>query len=170
MTNGRLGSCADHTIPVSEIFELSYAMQPTNGCPLMVPYQEYMEFCSTTTSNNTTTIEHGVCTSKLKDQKCSPGTKMPAKINQSTFRNDTVNSSKSDLAIIRVEHYWAHHSIGYLANLLGKKMPKLKHLEFHPQHVNTIKDVLRKSNVSDDNFSVIHFRAEKDGMDYTKCA
>ena len=31
MTNGRLGSCFDHKVPVSEIFDLSEAMKPSSG-------------------------------------------------------------------------------------------------------------------------------------------
>ena len=74
-----------------------------------------------------------------------------------------------------MEDYWRSNSIHKLAKLFGltiqdrKTFPQYQP-SFHPKHIQTVEDVLRKSNITDDNFSAIHWRAEKRGMDYAECA
>ena len=48
--------------------------------------------------------------------------------------------------------------------------PPLPVLSFHPDHSNTVQHILQSANISSDDFSLIHWRAEKKGMDLMECA
>ena len=45
-----------------------------------------------------------------------------------------------------------------------------KMLPFHSKHLQFVDDLLQRGNISSDNFSAIHWRAEKVGLNYTQCA
>jgi hypothetical protein len=45
-----------------------------------------------------------------------------------------------------------------------------KTIPFHSKHVQLVDELLQRANITNNNFSVIHWRAEKKGMDFIQCA
>ena len=45
-----------------------------------------------------------------------------------------------------------------------------KTVPFHPNHLQLVDDLLDSANITTNNFSAIHWRAEKKGMDFMRCA
>ena len=175
MKNGRLGSCFDGKMPVSEIFNLSKAMQFNDQRPpLMVSHDVFREYRATPQKR----IQYNICMTIMKNEtaRCSQGTMTPATVNGPDFRKSIMDVEKKGAQIVlQLEDYWRSNSIDKLAKLFGltiqdrKTFPQYQP-SFHPKHIQTVEDVLRKSNITDDNFSAIHWRAEKRGMDYAECA
>jgi len=98
-------------------------------------------------------------------------------MNKTKFREEVMDSKKYAIAVLQLEDYWRVSSIGSLGSLkklFGVELQTLTYkLPFHRQQIETVEDVLRKSNVltaPDDVFSAIHWRAEKEGMDFMECA
>jgi len=173
MINGRLDSCrpGKHKgIPVSKVFDLSGAMQSLDHhCPLMASYDKYQAHLR---FNNDETvpgqIKDTICVSN-KFSRCSEGAKSIGKIDKVGFQRSIANST---LTVLQLENYWRMESIGNLRKLFGVKQIKapFNQLSFHPNHIQTVEEVLQKANIADKNFSLIHWRAEKAGMNFRECA
>lgn len=180
MTNGRLGSCFDRKVPVSEIFDLSEAMKPSfdddRHIPLMASYDDYREFRVRIASSGSAKFQQNICFDphNWNTRRCSAGSQYTKNMNATKFRIELMDSKKYAIAVLQLEDYWRGTSIGKLKKLFRVELRTLTYkLPFHRQHVETVEDVLRKSNVltsPDDAFSAIHWRAEKPGMDFMECA
>lgn len=162
--DGKLGSCLNSSgIPVSKIFDLSDALHPSNRhLPVLMPYNEYIIHQNSTAF--LTKTEFDLCMTILR--------KDPSRCPSSKLRPLQQYLSSSTL-ILHLEDLWRHNgSVGDLAKMLGVNntgsVPN--ELLFHPSHVRKVERILRRSNITDGNFSVIHWRAEKRGMDLIECA
>ena len=170
MHNGRLNSCSNNTIPVSEVLDLSAAMYPPNGqVPRMISHEKYTDLLK---SNSTTTRRRSVCmTNNARDNsvRC-PTSKLLSKIPSDKLREQILGPTSADYSILHLEDYWRGGDKKLFDTLKKKRKTKIPQLEFHPKHYKTIDDVLRQSNITNNLFSAIHFRAEREGMDFHNCA
>jgi hypothetical protein len=188
MKSGRLRSCGEHEtrrgVPVSEIFDLDkYMMVPrsvdgnsSRQYPLLVSYDDYQKVLGNTTTTGMAKVcmrdrdsnlyIHGRCTNET-----SPITQMKQNNLQSM-----IGKSNQKHFVLHMEDYWkgSAYELGWQ---LGIHRPndKLEQfrttiIPFHPTHIKFVDDLLKRANITTNNFSAIHWRAEKEGMDYMRCA
>ena len=91
---------------------------------------------------------------------------------QNNIDGDDENNIEStdSPVIIDVLQYWRN---GFcLADNQTIDSISNEYLNFHPNQINKVDRLLEKVNIvgPENKFSVIHWRAEKDGIDYMKCA
>jgi hypothetical protein len=200
MLHGRLGMCVDDnnssSIPVSEIFDLKEVLvvERSSGRlhPIMIPYQEY-NIMNTTNS----ILRYNICMSRFKGNetnpipmaRCPTSTSLPRDVDlskllllsqqrQASSDGNSSSSSTSNNIILNLEDYWMNDS--KLGKLIGidkhvtttNKELLPQQLSFHPNHIQTVERILNRVNITagNDDFSVIHWRAEKVGMNYIDCA
>lgn len=192
MKSGRLQSCGGRYetrgVPVSEIFDLhKYMMMvppssddrnSTRQYPLLVSYDDYQKILG-----NTTAVTTRVC---IKG-KCTKGTSQITRMKQNNLQR-MMDKSNTEHFVLHMENYW-RGSVYELGWQLGMYRPNDKHerfvkgmeipkkgvfegrtIPFHPKHVKFIDDLLQRANITTNNFSAIHWRAEKKGMDFMRCA
>jgi hypothetical protein len=170
MSGGRLGSCLlNRGIPVGEVFDLSEAkfLSGHRRSPILAPYNDYARR-GVVVSNNT---EYNICMSKLSQSRCPNSTLLPADVNTKRFRKILSSAGRrSDSVVMHLEDLW--HSDSKLPKLFGVDVKRIKidELSFHLSHVQMVEKILGRSNITEDNFSIVHWRAEKKGMDYMECA
>jgi hypothetical protein len=169
--DGRLGSCLNSSgIPVSKLFDLSDALHPSNQhLPVLMPYNEYIIHQNSTAF--LTKTEFTLCMTILRKNpsRCPSSKLRPLQIKPTRIRQHLSSST----LILHLEDLWHHKgSVGDLAMMLGvnNKGSVPNELLFHPSHVRKVERILRRSNITDGNFSVIHWRAEKRGLDLIECA
>eukprot|EP00984_Skeletonema_dohrnii_P004621 scaffold1634_cov118-Skeletonema_dohrnii-CCMP3373.AAC.19 len=196
MTSGRLRSCGRYEtrgVPVSEIFDLDEYMTPPsdgNGSkyPVMVSYDDYQRIVGNT---NTTVAKTNVCMLHSKslsyDKRCTKDTSWIMTMKQNNLQRMMDNSNQQHF-ILHLEDYW-RGSIYELGWQLGMYIPNDKQerfvkgmeiphkgvfegktIPFHMKHVQFVEDLLQRANITNDNFSAVHWRAEKKGMDFMRCA
>ena len=186
MSNGRLQSCSlNHGIPISKVFDLSDALRPSNKhpFPILAPYKSYWRHVMAATLNTTHNMtEFNICMTSQNDaytpaimagtKRCSKNTSMLSSINMKQFQNIITSATgTSNFVVINLENYWRQHGDSMLTLLGGDATGTIvDKLSFHPSHVKTVENILLMSNITEENYSIIHWRAEKDGMDYMECA
>lgn len=200
MISGRLQSCGREKleVPVSEIFDLDkYMMKPPpsdgNGSqyPLLVSYADYQRILGNTTAA-TTPGKATVCMLNHKSRlsisgRCTEETSRITRMKQNNIQR-MMDKSNQEHFILHMENYWrgSVYELGwqlgmYIPNdeqerfVKGMEIPKKgvfegKTIPFHPKHVQFVNDLLQRANIETDNFSAIHWRAEKKGMDFMRCA
>lgn len=171
MNGGRLNSCVNRGVPVSKIFDLDDALHPYNrSLAVLVPYDEYTTYRMTTVAN---VKEYNVCMSRMSKkntpipkERCPNSTMLPKDIDAPAIRNLDSNS----FIILNLEDHWINDS--KLARMLGvqNENSEASELRFHPSHDQTVTRILDKAHIKDGNFSVVHWRAEKSGIDFIQCA
>jgi len=196
MTSGRLRSCGRYEtrgVPVSEIFDLDeYMTHPSDGnggkYPVMVSYDGYQSIVGNT---NTTVAKTNVCmlhSKKLSyDKRCTNDTSWIMTMKQNNLQRMMDNSNQQHF-ILHLEDYWrgSIYELGwqlgmYIPNdkqerfVKGMEIPNKgvfegKTIPFHMKHVQFVDDLLQRANITNDNFSAVHWRAEKKGMDFMRCA
>jgi len=183
MGSGRLGSCAPtpvgvgdklYTIPVSELFDLEQYKSPSFGreFPVLVSFDNYQAALGESDSDAGMVK---LCASKEnKLDRCSTNTTRIREIGQNDVM-EKMGKSNADNFIIHIEDYWkgtTRRELGWRLGMgyLDQNEMKRKMLPFHPKHLQFVDDLLERGNLTSDNFSAIHWRAEKVGMNYTRCA
>ena len=194
MTSGRLRSCGRYEtrgVPVSEIFDLDeYMTHPSDGnggkYPVMVSYDDYQSIVG-----NTTVAKTNVCMLHSKslsyDKRCTNYTSWIMTMKQNNLQRMMDNSNQQHF-ILHMEDYWrgSVYELGwqlgmYIPNdkqerfVKGMEIPHKgvfegKTIPFHRMHVQFVDDLLQRANITNDNFSAVHWRAEKKGMDFMRCA
>ena len=198
MLHGRLGMCVDDnnssssSIPVSEIFDLKEVLvvERSSGRlhPIMIPHQEY-NIMNTSTS----ILRYNICMSRFKGnetnpipmERCPTSTSLPRDVDLSKLlllsqqrqASSDGSSSSSNNIILNLEDYWMNDCklgklIGIDKHVTTTNKELLPQLSFHPNHIQTVERILNRVNITagNDDFSVIHWRAEKVGMNYIDCA
>jgi len=193
MTSGRLRSCGRFEtsgVPVIEIFDLDEYMTPSDGnsskYPVMVSYDDYQRVVGNTAVGTTK-----VCMLQNQnlsiDKRCTKDTSWIMKMKQNNIQR-MMNKSNQEHFTLHLEDYW-RGSVYALGWQLGMYIPNDKEerfvkgmenlkkgvfegktIPFHPKHVQFVDDLLQRANITTNNFSAIHWRAEKKGMDFMRCA
>ena len=133
-------------VPVGEVFDLSWAMAgtPDRPLPLMHSYEDFRGILARSDAPIV-----NVTDGKFADE---PG-RVP--VIQFPLR------------------CWIHKCVGAVAGLLGVDLqldgPATGRLALHPEHYRTVGEVLAASNVTGP-FSLVHWRGERPGIDFNKCA
>jgi len=195
MSSGRLRSCRyePRGIPVGDIFDLDEYMKPSSGgsnkFPVLVPYDDYQKALGNTTVGP---MVAKVCMTnnprKFNLPRCTKGTTRIIKMKQNSIQR-MMDKSEQEHFVLHMEDYWRQTSIYKLGWQLGMYIPddederfergmnipaeqvfEDQTLPFHPRHVQFVDDLLHISNITNNNFSAIHWRAEKEGMDFVRCA
>ena len=194
MTSGRLRSCGRYEtrrVPVSEIFDLDeYMTHPSDGnggkYPVMASYDDYQSIVG-----NTTVAKTNVCMLHSKslsyDKRCTNDTSWIMTMKQNNLQRMMDNSNQQHF-ILHMEDYWrgSVYELGwqlgmYIPNdkqerfVKGMEIPHKgvfegKTIPFHRKHVQLVDDLLQRANITNDNFSAVHWRADKKGMDFMRCA
>ena len=175
MKNGKLGSCLNGGIPVSKIFDMSEALHPSDHrFPVLVPYNNYVKHLANAIVMEFNKMEYNICMSKYSNAttpfpptRCPNSTVIPADIDMLRLRKIILGREKSNNVVLHLEDYWKGGSKMLGGNVKGLN---LNELSFNPGHVQMVDKILRRSNITGDNFSIIHWRAEKKGMDFMECA
>lgn len=186
-------------IPVSEIFDLSEVLavavvQSGRLHPIMIPHHEYNNNnMHNTFINSSILLQYNICMSRMKGNKINPipitrcptSTLLPqhvdlSKASSSSSDGGNSSSSRSINIILNLEDYWMNDSkLGGILTGVDKHVTTTnkgktllpQQLSFHQNHINTVERILNRVNITgNDDFSVIHWRAEKVGMDYIDCA
>ena len=182
MESGRLRSCGGgggFNIPVSEIFDLAeYMVTPPSNSgskfPLMTSYDYYQKALDDSDSDVVGMLKLCLLSNAaLPSTRCSANTTRIKEMERNDIKK-ILNKAKDNNFILHMEDYW-RGSIGFLGKQLGRKFPDKdefasKVIPFHPNHLQFVDDLLQKNNMTSNNFSVIHWRAEKEGMNFTRCA
>jgi len=179
MTGGRIGSCGksehhnivtEFEVPTSEVFDMSKYKKSIDGkYPALATYDDYQRHLDAEGGG----VVKLCMTHVLKDKKCSIESLPPGEISEDKF-HQILRESKGNF-VLNVENYFRHAShFKKLCKLLGvnvnrNEMSKVP-LPFHPKHIQFVDEILQRANMTDDNFSAIHWRAERKGMDFMKCA
>jgi hypothetical protein len=197
-------------IPVSEIFDLDEYMKPPSSSdgnsskyPVMVSYDDYQRILG-----NTTTTASGmakVCmlhdTRHLSiDSRCTKDTSWIMKMKQNNIQR-LMDKSNQEHFVLHMEDYWRGsgvYELGWQFGMYilddeeerfeeGMEIPDKGVFEgmtipFHPKHIQFVDDLLQRANITNNNFSAIHWRAkkkgsldfmwraEKKGMNFMQCA
>jgi hypothetical protein len=190
--NNNNSSSRSIPIPISEIFDMKEVLgvvQPGRLFPIMVPYHEYSMHTSTNSM-----LQYNICMSRLRGNninpipvtRCPTSTLLPKDVDlskllslqrqaSSSSDGNSSSSSSSISIILNLEDCWMNDSklgqlIGIDKHITSNKV-LLPQLSFHPNHINTVDRILTRVNITGNNtFSVIHWRAEKNNMDYIDCA
>jgi len=183
MTGGRIGSCgkskhhnivsnmtSEFEVPISEVFDMSRYKKSIDGkFPTLSTYDDYQGHLDAEGGG----VVKLCMTHVLKDKKCSIESLPPGEISEDKF-HQILRESKGNF-VLNVENYFRHAShFKKLCKLLGvnvnrNEMSKVP-LPFHPKHIQFVDEILQRANMTDDNFSAIHWRVERTGMDFMKCA
>jgi len=164
MKDGKIHTCGENgfTIPVSKVLDLSFALKPfRNRPPLMVSYKDYQSILKQFHGRRTV---HAFCIEPFKNNtNCVP---------TSSLIEDMLDEKL--FTSLEIHKYWKRDSMASLRDWLKlghlNDTSHLRKIQIHPQHVNTVQKVLKSSNVPLDSFSVVHWRAERVGMDFMECA
>ena len=177
MTSGRLGSCGgEFNIPVSDLFDLEEYKVPSIGreFPMLMSYDNYQA------ALDESDLDIGMIKVCLlnnrrmnRERRCPNNTTHISEMGQHDLIH-IVREANEDNFILHLEDYW-RGSLRKLGLLMGMEFPYeeefgSKILPFHSEHVKFVDDLLQRGNIEIDNFSAIHWRAEKVGMNYTRCA
>jgi hypothetical protein len=106
---------------------------------------------------------------------CSTESLLPDEISEDKFHQILLESEGN--FVLNLESYFRDkHATRFkkLCTLLGvnvniNEMSNVP-LPFHPKHIKFVDELLQRANMTDDNFSAIHWRAERPRMDFMKCA
>lgn len=105
MRNGRLYSCLEAKVPVSEVLNLSSAMHPPSGqVPRIISRDKYFKLLN----SSSITLRQSVCMTEYMrtlEKRC-PTSKLPHEIPLDKFREDILNPSLADYSILHIEDYW----------------------------------------------------------------
>ncbi|KAL7482177.1 hypothetical protein ACHAW6_007866 [Cyclotella cf. meneghiniana] len=195
MTNGRLNQCGDgNGMPVSQVFDLQKFISSSDGnFAVLASFDDYQKQLSFFHSaQGFIGLEDNVFT-KIGCQRCfvvpicmtrminntkgrCPSGSRHFKEFNNTILQHMIEVFNDGNVVIQLEDYWKN-GLNSLYTLLGipydnnrTKSADSQVLEFHPKHEKFVDDILLKSNMTIDNFSSIHWRAEKRGMDFEHCA
>jgi len=188
MMKGLLRSCSEsypegivgEPVPVGDIYDLSKYFTSSDGQPpTMATYDEYL-------SRNQVGIrpskQFPVCfkgnpnpcpapyipfTGHVEDGKRIRNPKIKGEVVQSANNVNEITTLKVHVC------WWGRCGLELQKLFLGNDRPDFKNydagaLQLNPQLFDTVQSVLATANISD-NFSVIHWRAEKPGLDYLGC-
>jgi hypothetical protein len=178
MTSGRLGSCGDEfNIPVSDLFDLAEYMVPSIGKrhPELVSYDKYQAALGNSYLDTGMVKLCLLNDMRLNiDNRCSAATTHIRDIGRNDLMHIFRDKANEDNFILHMEDYW-RGSLNKLGKRLGMEFPDSKEfdskiLPFHSRHLQYVDDLLQRGNITSNNFSAIHWRAEKAGMNYTRCA
>ena len=189
MVSGRLGSCgrqSEHRrgIPVSEIFDLDEYMTLSDdgSYPLMVPYYDYQRILLGNTNMAKVCMAKN---SKYAEKRCTKDASWIMEMKQNNIQRMLEDKGNQEHFILHMEDYWKGgvYELGwqlgmYILNdkqerfVKGMEIPPIDvaTIPFHPKHEQFVDDLLQEGNITTNNFSVIHWRAEKKGMDFMRCA
>eukprot|EP00985_Skeletonema_marinoi_P006579 scaffold2845_cov147-Skeletonema_marinoi.AAC.2 len=177
MTSGRLGSCGDEfNIPVSDLFDLAEYMVPSIGKkhPELVSYDKYQAALGDSYLDTGMVKLCLLNDMRLNiDNRCSTETTHIRDMGQNDLMH-ILDKANEDNFILHMEDYW-RGSLNKLGKRLGMEFPDSKEfdskiLPFHSRHLQYVDDLLQRGNITSNIFSAIHWRAEKAGMNYTRCA
>lgn len=170
MKDGRLGSCGKRFwLPVSQVMDLSWAFRSSDDrLPLMASYKDYQKQLQKFRGRRT---NHTLCLHLHHDDKKNKKKKRKSGcvLDGTSLIKDILDTEQ--LTNINIYSFWKD-SMEILHSIL--KIPlhdtlQPRTLSFHPQHIHTVQKVLQSANISN-AFSVIHWRAEKKGMNLMECA
>lgn len=179
MTLGRLGSCGDKfNIPVSDLFDLEEYKAPIIGrkFPLLMSYDNYQAALDERDSDIGMVKVCLIGDIRLiNGTRCSKDALHMKEFGQNDLMH-IMEEAKEDNFVLHLEDYWKG-SLHELGLRLGMEFPSGKGKEFermilpfHSKHLQFVDDLLQRSNITSDNFSAIHWRAEKAGLNFTRCA
>jgi hypothetical protein len=179
MKSGRLRSCRGdkNKIPVSEIFDFAKYMSPSNGkeFPLLASYDNYQ--AALDDSDSDAGIIKLCLLNNLKlpiEERCSADTTRVRGMKRNVVKH-VLDKTTKDNFILHMEDYW-RGSLDDLGWQLGiDDFPAVTEFEgkiipFHSEHLQFVDDLLQRGNITRNNFSAIHWRAEKLDMNFTRCA
>lgn len=154
-------------VPVSSVLDLSFAFRSLNNRPpLMASLAEYQHQLEHFKGKRT---NHSLCLHNSNSVKQASGCEQ---INSTSLIEDILDDAQ--FTSLDLFHYWWNTSFTHLSGMLKidhlHDNIGLKQLSFHPRHVNTVEELLQQANIRPGNFSAVHWRAEKEGMDIMECA
>ena len=177
MKSGRLGSCGDSfTIPVSEIFDLVDYMKPSDvrEFPLLASFESYQKALDDDPESVAGMVKLCIVNDPRLDMgRCSTDSIRIGNMTRNGMQY-ILEKSKEGHFVLHVEDYW-RGSLSKLGQRFGTTFPKSGEFErrmlpFHSKHIHFVDDLLKRANITMNNFSAIHWRAEKEGMDFMRCA
>lgn len=154
-------------VPISEILDISRFLQPKDGQPSTVTlYSDFLQRTQHPEDNNP--VKHFYACLKASQKEC------PAPYGTLNGHDRAHAKNDEEISVYTVfTCWWGRCALELSKNFKGvgdrhMKLPAAP-LDFHPQLVNTVKDVLASANILND-FSLVHWRGERKHMDYIKCA
>lgn len=180
MESGRLGSCGGggkNKIPVSEIFDLAKHMTPSDGkeFPLLASYDNYQAALDDSDSDIRTIKLCLLNNLRLPiDERCSADTTRVRDMEQNVIK-DILDEATENNFILHMEDYWrgSLDDLGWQLGPMefpGSEEFESKIIQFHSKHLQFVDDLLQRGNITSNNFSAIHWRAENVDMNFTRCA
>ena len=153
-------------MPVSEVLDLSWAFQSFDGRPpLMVSYKDYQNQLE---QFNGKQVNHALCLDRREEENQSPHCEHDG----AAMAEDILDTEQ--LTNIGIYYYWWRTSIKSLHDMMkAGPVPDnadRRTLFLHPQHMRTVQKILQSANITNNEFSVVHWRGEKEGMDLMECA
>ena len=174
MGGGRLGSCGDkrNHLPVSQVLDLSWAFRSSDDRPpLMASYKDYQQQLQQFKGKRT---DHTLClhVSGHNDKKNENiKRKFGCVLDRPSLIKDILDTEQ--LTNIDMHGFWRDGTeiLHGMLKIPLPDTPPLPMLSFHPDHWHTVQHILQSANISNGDFSLIHWRAEKKGgMDLMECA
>lgn len=171
MLNGRLKSSRGkgkqcNGVPISKVLDLSWSfLSSDDRPPLMASYEEYQNQLQKFQGKRT---DHILCLHPHKD-RTNDHTE-GCEFEGAPLIEDILDTEQ--LTNIDIYSFWKDSMESLRGMLKIGPLPdpgQLHVLSFLPEHRHTVRKVLQSANISDD-FSVIHWRAEKKRMDLMECA
>lgn len=163
MHNGRLGSCKSFpNVTLSSVFsDAGQYMTSTisNRASLMATYDEFKKYLEK--QSNTTELKFclhkGDC-GETENYFMKP---IPFLHNISDYAFGSGN------LVLNIPYYWINaFEVNGVETI--KAEPSL--IEFHSRHHKKVDEILHRANITNDKFSIIHWRGEVKNMDYRECA
>ncbi|KAL7552740.1 hypothetical protein ACHAWF_017375, partial [Thalassiosira exigua] len=181
MINGRARSCTTPypedllaveggasyaPVPISEIFDMTWALQPRDGRPpLMVLYED---FARRIQQPEKPVKEFPVCLRASQSQCPKPFTQGMDGRMKASAKND------AEISVYTIYTcWWGRCALELSRNFKGvgdrnMSLPRAP-VNVHPRLVDTVKEVLAKANIGSE-YSLIHWRGENKRIDYIECA
>jgi len=185
-------------VPVSEIFDLDkymYMKPPSSSdgnsskYPVLVSYDDYQRILDNTT---TTAGMAKVCMLNSKrhvsvGERCTNDTSWIMKMKQNNIQR-LMDKSNQEHFVLHMEDYLrgSVYELGcqfekYILDDEEKRFEKGMEIPdkgvfegmtipFHSKRLKFVDDLLQRANITNNNFSTIHWRAEKEGMNLMRCA
>ena len=181
MINGRLLNCGTpnqypegavgEPVPVSEIYELGWAFVSNNGQPpVMASHAEYLHRnqlgIRKSTQFKACLKGSGPCNEPFKDVKKSWNAVHESINNENEITTFTVQTCWWGRCGLELQRHLSIHGKTALRDTPNYKYGSL---HFNPKLLETVQGVLAKANILH-SYSIIHWRAEKKGLDYAACA
>ena len=173
MGGGRLGSCGkpkQFWLPVSQVLDLSWAFRSSDDRPpLMASYKDYQQQLQQFKGKRT---DHTLCLHLHQDDTKNENKKRKfgCVLDRPSLIKNILDTEQ--LTNIDMHGFWRDGTeiLHGMLKIPLPDTPPLPMLSFHPDHWHTVQHILQSANISNGDFSLIHWRAEKKGMDLMECA